>query len=84
MLVLSRKRDSSIRIGADIRVTILGIHGTQVKVGVEAPAAIPVWREELLTKGPASLELQAREDRGLRARSNSKSCWSMTIWGMPS
>ena len=62
MLVLSRKRDSSIHIGADIRVTILGIRGNQVKVGVEAPAAIPVWRAELLPKGQASLELQARED----------------------
>ena len=62
MLVLSRKRDSSIRIGADIRVTILRIRGDQVKVGVEAPAAIPVWRAELLPKGQASLELQARED----------------------
>ena len=54
MLVLSRKRDSSIHIGADIRVTILGIHKNQVRVGVEAPAAIPVWRGELLPKGPAS------------------------------
>jgi carbon storage regulator CsrA len=62
MLVLSRKRDSSIHIGADIRVTILGIHKNQVRVGVEAPAAIPVWRAELLPKGQASLELQARED----------------------
>jgi carbon storage regulator CsrA len=62
MLVLSRKRDSSIHIGADIRVTILGIRGNQVKVGVEAPAAIPVRRAELLPKGPASLELQAGED----------------------
>jgi carbon storage regulator CsrA len=62
MLVLSRKRDSSIHIGADIRVTILGIHGNQVKVGVEAPAAIPVWRAELLPKGRTSPELQARED----------------------
>ena len=62
MLVLSRKQDSSIHIGADIRVTILGIRGNQVKVGVEAPAAIPVWRAELLPKVQASLELQARED----------------------
>ena len=62
MLVLSRKRDSSIHIGADIRVTILGIRGNQVKVGVEAPAAIPVWRDEVLPKGRPSLELQARED----------------------
>ena len=63
MLVLSRKGGSSIHIGANIRVTILGIRKNQVRVGVEAPAAIPVWREELLPKGPASLELQAREDR---------------------
>ena len=62
MLVLSRKRDSSIHIGANIRVTILGINKNQVRVGVEAPAAIPVWRAELLSKGQASLELQARED----------------------
>ena len=62
MLVLSRKRDSSIHIGADIRVTILGIHGNQVKVGVEAPVAIPVWRDEVLSKGRASPELPAREE----------------------
>jgi len=62
MLVLSRKRDSSIHIGADIRVTILGIRGNQVKVGVEAPAAIPVWRAEFIPKGQPSLKLPARED----------------------
>ena len=62
MLVLSRKRDSSIYIGANIRVTILGINKNHVRVGVEAPAAIPVWRAELLPKAEASLKLQARED----------------------
>ncbi len=62
MLVLSRKRDSSIHIGADIRVTILGIHGNQVKVGVEAPAAVPVWRDEALPKGRTGLEVETRED----------------------
>ena len=62
MLVLSRKRDSSIHIGANIRVTILGINKNQVRVGVEAPAAIPVLRSELLPKGQTSLELQARKD----------------------
>ena len=62
MLVLSRKRDSSIHIGADIRVTILGIRGNQVRVGVEAPAAVPVWRDEVLPKGRTGLEAQTRED----------------------
>jgi len=63
MLVLSRKRDSSIHIGADIRVTILGIRGNQVRVGVEAPAAIPVWRAELLPKAEASFESQAHDGK---------------------
>ena len=62
MLVLSRKRDSSIHIGADIRVTILEIRGNQVRVGVEAPAAIPVWRDEVLPKGRTGLEVETRED----------------------
>ena len=62
MLVLSRKRDSSIHIGADIRVTILGIRGNQVKVGVEAPAAVPVLRGEVLPKGRTGLEVETRED----------------------
>ena len=61
MLVLSRKRDSSIHIGADIRVTILGIRGNQVKVGIEAPTAVPVWRDELPPKGQTSRELQSSE-----------------------
>ena len=46
MLVLSRKRGSTIHIGPDIRVTILEIRRNQIKVGVEAPTAIPVWRDE--------------------------------------
>ena len=63
MLVLSRKRDSSIHIGTDIRVTILGIRGNQVKVGVEAPAAVPVWRDELLPQGRTDLEVETPEER---------------------
>ena len=62
MLVLSRKPDSSIHIGTDIRVTILGIHGNQVKVGVEAPAAVPIRRDELLPEGRTGLEVETGED----------------------
>jgi carbon storage regulator CsrA len=62
MLVLSRKQDSSIHIGPDIRVTILGIRRNQVRVGIEAPTAIPVWRDEVLARARPSPELQTRED----------------------
>ena len=47
MLVLSRKRQESIRISDDIVVTVLGIHGNKVQLGIEAPAEIPVHRTEV-------------------------------------
>ena len=47
MLVLTRKRDESIMIGDEIRVTIVEVRGDQVKIGIDAPRAIPVHREEV-------------------------------------
>lgn len=47
MLVLTRKRDESIIIGDNIRVTVVEVRGDQVKLGIEAPRAIPVHREEV-------------------------------------
>ncbi|MEI8373683.1 MAG: response regulator [Planctomycetota bacterium] len=64
MLVLSRKQDSSIHIGRDVKVTILGIRGGQVKVGVEAPSTMPVWRDEAAPRdltGLDALQEQAAE-----------------------
>lgn len=68
MLVLSRKRDSSIQIGPDIRVTILGIRKSQVKVGVEAPTAMTVWRDELAPKRGSDVPLPDPENE--RSSSN--------------
>lgn len=48
MLVLTRKAEESIRIGDDITVTILSIDGERVRVGIDAPRSIRVYREELL------------------------------------
>lgn len=47
MLVLSRKRQESIRICDDIVVTVLEIHGNRVQLGIEAPPEIPVHRTEV-------------------------------------
>ncbi|HHW09454.1 MAG TPA: carbon storage regulator CsrA [Firmicutes bacterium] len=47
MLVLTRKRDESIIIGDDIKITVVEVRGDQVKIGVEAPRVIPVHREEV-------------------------------------
>lgn len=47
MLALARKANESIIINDDIEITILEIKGDQVKVGINAPKSIPVYRKEL-------------------------------------
>lgn len=64
MLVLSRKVGERIWIGEDIAVTVVRITGGGVRLGIEAPAELPVVREELKTR----IELADRE-----ASDNSKS-----------
>ena len=50
MLVLTRKSGEKITIGDDIVVTVLEIKGSQVKLGIEAPRSVQVYREELYQK----------------------------------
>lgn len=47
MLVLSRKENESLRIGDEIKLTVLEVDGSSVKVGIEAPEEVTVLREEL-------------------------------------
>jgi carbon storage regulator len=47
MLTFTRKQGEVIRIGDDIRVTIKEIRGRKVRVMIEAPREIPIYREEL-------------------------------------
>ena len=47
MLALSRKKDESLIIDNNIEVTILDIRGDQVKVGINAPKEIPIYRKEV-------------------------------------
>lgn len=47
MLILSRKAGQSIVIGNEIVVTIKEVHGRTVRVAVETPAGMPVYREEI-------------------------------------
>jgi carbon storage regulator len=47
MLVLTRKANQSIMIGDDIEVSVLQVMGEKVRIGIEAPRSIPVFRQEV-------------------------------------
>jgi len=47
VLILTRRIGETVNIGDDIRVTVLGVKGNQVRLGVDAPKHIPVHREEV-------------------------------------
>jgi carbon storage regulator len=50
MLTLSRRTDEAILIGSDIRIVIKRIDGEIVKIGIEAPRDVPIYREEVFAK----------------------------------
>lgn len=56
MLILTRRLDESIIINNDIKVTILGIKGNQIRIGIEAPKDITIHREEIQNKINAANE----------------------------
>lgn len=47
MLALARKVNQSIMIGNDIEVTLLEIKGDQIKIGINAPKNVPIYRKEI-------------------------------------
>jgi len=63
MLILTRRIDENLIIGDDgeIKVSILGVKGNQVRVGIEAPKHIAVHREEIYKKIKESLTKKDRD-----------------------
>lgn len=47
MLVLTRKSNQSIMIGDDVEVSVLSVMGEKVRIGIQAPQEIPVFRKEI-------------------------------------
>jgi carbon storage regulator len=62
MLVLSRKCGQTVRIGQDITVTLLGVRGHVMKIGIDAPSSFRILRgelrgEERLASAPGAIVL---------------------------
>ena len=61
MLVLTRKANESIMIGDNIEVSVLSVLGEKVRLGIQAPREVPVFRKEVY------LEIQAQDLEAARA-----------------
>ena len=64
MLVLTRKSNQSIMIGDDIEVSVLSIMGEKVRIGIQAPRAIPVFRKEVYLEIAEERAREAAGDEG--------------------
>lgn len=62
MLALARKLNESIMIGNDVEVTLLEIKGDQVKLGIQAPKSVPVYRKEIYLQIQDSNKEAASQD----------------------
>lgn len=50
MLILTRRVKETLMVGSEVKVTVLGVVGNQVRIGIEAPKGIEVHREEIFNK----------------------------------
>jgi len=59
MLVLSRKAGQAVSIGEDITLTVIRVSSGQVRIGITAPRDLPIVRQELSSRAPATSGLAA-------------------------
>ena len=62
MLILTRRVGESLMIGDDVPITVLGVKGNQVRIGVDAPKEVAVHREEILNRIENAAAEAADED----------------------
>lgn len=52
MLILTRRVGEALKIGDDVNVTVVGVKGNRVRLGIDAPRHVPVHRKEILDERP--------------------------------
>lgn len=65
MLILTRRVGETIVVGDDVKITVLGVKGNQVRIGVNAPKSVSVHREEIFNRIQQEQE-QGQDGEGQR------------------
>jgi carbon storage regulator len=59
MLILTRRTGETVMIGNEVTLTVLGVKGNQVRIGINAPKSVPVHREEIYERIKRELQGEA-------------------------
>jgi len=63
-LIVTRKLGQAVRVGDDVRVVVMEVRGKQVRLGIEAPADVQIYREEISEAERAQYRLRLDAEAG--------------------
>ena len=62
MLILTRRVGEAMKLGEDITVTVLGVRGNQVRIGIDAPKSVAIQREEIYSTAVTDRTPEIRDE----------------------
>ncbi|GIT48769.1 MAG: carbon storage regulator [Gammaproteobacteria bacterium] len=62
MLILTRRVGEALKLGEDITVTVLGVRGNQVRIGIDAPKSVAIQREEIYSTAVTDRTPEIRDE----------------------